>query len=73
MRSRTVTVPKNNLVKISYIGDLSYSPPDGVLLIDGDGDYVGACHVLSCEQEPEVAISLSRLAVPALLRKKRLA
>lgn len=49
-----MTVPKNNLVKISYIGDLSYSPPDGVLLIDGDGDYVGACHVLSCEQEPEV-------------------
>jgi len=49
-----VTVPKNNLVKISYIGDLSHSPPDDVLLIDGDGDYVGACHVLSRKQKPEV-------------------
>ena len=32
---------------ISYIGDLSHVPPDGVLLVENDTDYVRACQKLS--------------------------
>ncbi len=32
---------------ISYIGDLTYAPPPGVLLVERDEDYVNACRKLS--------------------------
>ena len=32
---------------ISYIGDLAHTPPDGVLLVENDADYVRACQKLS--------------------------
>ncbi len=34
-------------VFISYIGDLAYTPPDNVLLVAQDAEYVRACHKLS--------------------------
>lgn len=38
---------KKDGVCISYIGDLAYTPPDGVLLIEQDADYVRVCRELS--------------------------
>lgn len=32
---------------ISYIGDLAHTPPDNVLLVENDADYVRACQKLS--------------------------
>jgi hypothetical protein len=32
---------------ISYVGDLAYAPPDGVVLVERDEDYVNACRKLS--------------------------
>ena len=32
---------------ISYIGDLAHTPPDGVLLVENDADYVRTCQGLS--------------------------
>ena len=34
-------------VSISFVGDLSHSPPDDVLLVESDKDYVRACQLLS--------------------------
>lgn len=34
-------------VSISFVGDLSHSPPDDVLLVESDEDYVQACQLLS--------------------------
>ena len=38
---------------ISYIADLAYMPPDDVLLVVQDIDYVRACHTLSQSREPD--------------------
>jgi len=37
---------KNN-VSVSYVGDLAYSPPAEVFMLERDEDYVIACHKLS--------------------------
>ena len=37
----------DNKTHISYIGDLTYSVPDDVLLVEQDRDYVFACNALS--------------------------
>jgi len=37
----------NSSVRISYIGDISHTPPDDVLLVECDEDYVRACRELS--------------------------
>ncbi|MCP4104690.1 MAG: hypothetical protein GY749_04005 [Desulfobacteraceae bacterium] len=34
-------------VSVSYIGDMIHTPPDDVLLVECDKDYVRACHELS--------------------------
>ena len=34
-------------LSVSYIGDLAHTPPDDVLLVERDEDYVRICHVLS--------------------------
>jgi len=38
---------------ISYIGDLAYTPPDSVFLVENDTDYVRACKELSHFEETE--------------------
>ena len=38
---------------ISYIGDLALKPPDDVLLLEQDADYVRVCHVLSQRRESD--------------------
>ena len=47
MRNWPLTSNDTNRVFISYIGDLEHSPPDDVLLVEQDADYVQACHKLS--------------------------
>jgi len=42
-----VTEVSKNKASISYIGDLAHTPPDGVILVENDGDYVRACQKLS--------------------------
>lgn len=32
---------------VSYVGDLAYTPSDGVLQVENDADYVRACQILS--------------------------
>ncbi|MBU2027973.1 MAG: hypothetical protein KJ814_10210, partial [Proteobacteria bacterium] len=50
-------------VEISYIGDYDQQPPEGVLLLETDADYLKACHALS-----EGASGETRLIV--LVRKR---
>ena len=38
---------------ISYIGDLAYTPPDSVFLVENDTDYVRACKELSHFEETD--------------------
>jgi len=38
---------------IGYIGDLAYTPPDSVLLVESDTDYVQACKELSHFDNPD--------------------
>ena len=47
MRRWSVTVKDEKQVSVSYIGDLAHTPPDDVLLVEGDKDYVRACQELS--------------------------
>jgi len=42
-----VSVENTNQLSVSYIGDLAHTPPDDVLLVEHDEDYVQVCHVLS--------------------------
>ena len=42
-----MTVKDKKQVSVSYIGDLDHTPPDDVLLVEGDEDYVWACKKLS--------------------------
>lgn len=42
-----MTEVSKNKASISYIGDLAHTPPDGVILVENDGDYVRACQKLS--------------------------
>ena len=42
-----MTEESKNKASISYIGDLAHVPPDGVLLVENDTDYVRACQKLS--------------------------
>jgi len=47
MRSRSVTVGDYEQVSVSYIGELDYTTPDDVFLVERDEDYVRACRKLS--------------------------
>lgn len=38
---------KKDKISISYIGDLLYTPPEGILLVARDEDYVNVCYKLS--------------------------
>ncbi|MDA2928388.1 hypothetical protein MYX84_00320 [Acidobacteria bacterium AH-259-O06] len=42
-----MTVEDKKQVSVSYIGDLAHTPPDDVLLVERDEDYVRACQELS--------------------------
>ncbi|MDO9566079.1 MAG: PglZ domain-containing protein [Candidatus Desulfaltia sp.] len=42
-----MTEDSKNKASISYIGDLAHIPPDDVILVESDGDYVRACQKLS--------------------------
>ena len=42
-----MTVEDKKQVSVSYIGDLVHTPPDDVLLLERDEDYVRACRELS--------------------------
>jgi len=42
-----VTVGKECQTSISYIGNLAHTPPDDVLLVESDEDYVRVCRALS--------------------------
>jgi hypothetical protein len=42
-----VTADNKNKLSVIYIGDLSHTPPDDVLLVERDEDYVRACQELS--------------------------
>jgi hypothetical protein len=47
MRNWSVIVGNEYHTSISYIGNLAHTPPDDVLLVESDGDYVRACQELS--------------------------
>ena len=47
MRRWSVTVEDKKQISVSYIGDLAQTPPDEVLLVERDEDYVRACQELS--------------------------
>jgi len=47
MRRWSVTVEDKKQISVSYIGDLAHTPPDDVLLVERDEDYVRACRKLS--------------------------
>jgi hypothetical protein len=47
MRRRDLTEGNKSQVLVSYIGDLHKTPPDDVLIVAQDADYVRACHKLS--------------------------
>ena len=42
-----MTEDSKNKASISYIGDLAHIPPDGVLFVENDTDYIQACQKLS--------------------------
>lgn len=42
-----MTLNSKDHVFISYVGDLAVTPPEDVLLVEQDADYVRACHKLS--------------------------
>jgi hypothetical protein len=44
-----VTIDEKNQVSVSYIGNLAHSPPEDVLLVERDEDYVRACWELSAK------------------------
>ncbi|TET34869.1 MAG: hypothetical protein E3J72_12090 [Planctomycetota bacterium] len=47
-----------NQVSISYIGNLAHTPPDDVLLVENDGDYVRACHTLSHREKSDIGLKV---------------
>jgi hypothetical protein len=47
MKSWSVTVEDKKQVSVNYIGELAHTPPDDVLLVERDEDYVRACQELS--------------------------
>jgi hypothetical protein len=47
MMSWSVTVGNECQASISYIGNLAHTPPDDVLLVESDEDYVRVCRALS--------------------------
>jgi hypothetical protein len=47
MRNWSVAVEDKKQVSVSYIGDLAHTPPDDVILVECDEDYVRACQELS--------------------------
>ncbi|MFH1672064.1 MAG: hypothetical protein ABIF87_01350 [Pseudomonadota bacterium] len=49
---------KKDEVSISYIGDLTHTPPDGVLLVEQDADYVRACRELSHRGKSDTPLEL---------------
>lgn len=53
-----MTVNKKDEVYISHIGDLAHTPPDGVLLVEKDADYVRACHELSHRKKADTPLEL---------------
>ena len=53
-----MTVNKKDEVYISYIGDLARTPPDGILLVEQDADYVRACHELSHRGKSDTPLEL---------------
>ena len=42
-----MTVENKKQVSVNYIGELAHTPPDDVLLVERDEDYVRACQELS--------------------------
>jgi hypothetical protein len=57
------TMPDNklrihHLATISYVGDLARTPPDDVLLVEQDADYVRACHTLSQSGESDSGLKV---------------
>jgi len=53
-----LTVNKNGKVYISYIGELSHTPPVDVLLVEHDADYVRACHTLSQRRQSDTDVKI---------------
>jgi hypothetical protein len=53
-----LTEDNKSQVFISYIGDLAHTPPDGVLLVEQDADYVRACHTLSQHREADTNLKI---------------
>ncbi len=53
-----MTVNKKEEVYISYIGDLAHTPPEGVLLVEQNADYVRACHELSHRGKSDTPLEL---------------
>ncbi len=49
---------KDCKIFINYIGNLAYSPPDDVLLIEKDADYVRACHTLLQHRESNTELKI---------------
>ena len=45
-------------VLISNVGDLAHTPPDDVLLVEQDADYVLACHKLSHRRESDTNLKV---------------
>ncbi len=58
MRSQRVTEGNKDHVLISNVGDLAHTPPDDVLLVEQDADYVLACHKLSHRRESDTNLKV---------------
>ena len=46
------------LASISYIGNLAHTPPDDVLLVESNEDYVLACHTLSHREKSDIGLKV---------------
>ncbi|MDP3029038.1 MAG: hypothetical protein Q8O04_05995 [Deltaproteobacteria bacterium] len=53
-----MTLNNKDHVFISYIGDLARTPPDDVLLVEQDADYVRACHTLSHRRKSDTDLKV---------------
>jgi hypothetical protein len=58
MRNWSVTVGNEYQTSISYIGNLAHTPPDDVLLVESDEDYVRVCRALSHRVKADIGLKV---------------
>lgn len=53
-----MTVEDEKGVSVTYIGDLAHTPPDDVLLVERNEDYVRVCRELSCGESSGTSLKV---------------